>query len=48
MGWLHLGRLRLAGGEAARARQELERAVALGPGTPAGREARRLLAGPGR
>lgn len=46
VGWLHLGRLRLAGGEAARARQELERAVALGPGTPAGREARRLLAGP--
>lgn len=42
--WLHLGRLRLKRGDTARARQDLARAVALGPDSPAGREARRLLA----
>jgi arylsulfatase A-like enzyme/Flp pilus assembly protein TadD len=40
---LHLGRLRLKQGDPARAREELERASRLAPGSPAAREARRLL-----
>jgi cytochrome c-type biogenesis protein CcmH/NrfG len=43
---LHLGRLRLKQGDAARARETLEKATRVAPGSPAAREARRLLAVP--
>jgi choline-sulfatase len=43
---LHLGRLLLRRGESARARRHLDRALALDPGSPAGREAQRLLGEP--
>jgi tetratricopeptide (TPR) repeat protein len=40
---LHLGRLRLKQGDSVRAREELERAVRIAPGSAAAREARRLI-----
>jgi choline-sulfatase len=43
---VHLGRLLLEHGRAADGRAYLQRAIALGPGTPSADEARRLLAAP--